>query len=184
MTELNKCKTKKGRKGRLREIAAGFFYGGLLGMLLFILNSPRLSMEIHEYEVMQKPKYNFGPVDKYSYYIVHEAIRNNLDPYIIAAMMYYESSGDPSKTGDHGEIGLMQLKPQFHLTQYKRSNWRKPSVQVKAGSSYLTYCFKLFGSVERSVSCYNTGDYAARHGEYNAVYVNKVLQIRSWMKSL
>jgi len=97
--------------------------------------------------------------------------------------MYRESKGNINAKGSHGEVGLMQLKPQFHLTRYARQDWRKPSVNIRVGAGYLKHCFELYESVEKTLSCYNLGEGSART-KLSPAYIRDVLRIRATMKDL
>lgn len=46
--------------------------------------------------------------------IDHEANRYGLDPALLVAIAQHESAFDPNAKGALGEIGLFQLRPEFH----------------------------------------------------------------------
>lgn len=79
-----------------------------------------------------------------------------IDPAITLAIIQVESSYKINAKGKHGELGLMQLRPQFFPTATKdiRHN-------LYLGISYLAYirnkCVRNPGL--SWVNCYNTGPY-------------------------
>jgi soluble lytic murein transglycosylase len=98
--------------------------------------------------------------------LIEEAVRNNLDPVFVMAVIETESSFNPKAKGSFGEIGLMQLKPDTAAWIAKKSNipfkgaksLEYPSLNIQIGVAYMTYLRDTFGgSAFKYVSAYNMG---------------------------
>jgi soluble lytic murein transglycosylase-like protein len=121
--------------------------------------------------------------------IVGEANRRRLDPLFVMAIIQHESSFDPRIRGGHGEIGLMQLKPDTAKwvaeragIQFKGSSQLlNPITNVRIGVAYLSLLQHSFTSADLAfVSAYNLGPGAVRSkmkiGNKPKIYVAAVLE--------
>lgn len=61
----------------------------------------------------------------------------NVDPYLVAAVTSVESKFKPSAVGKAGEIGLMQIKPQFYSGNPR--NLFKAEENIRFGTKYLKH---------------------------------------------
>lgn len=120
--------------------------------------------------------YHFGPLNRYRSAIMDAALRYDLDPYLIAGIIWQESKGRRYVTGGVGEAGLMQIRPEYHLLGVHRRLWYSPWTNIMRGSRYLKHCIVLKRSLRRGISCYNTGE---NNPWINAAYVNNVLGYRN-----
>jgi soluble lytic murein transglycosylase len=99
--------------------------------------------------------------------IVKEAKRNNLDPYLILAMIKVESSFNAKSLSHKGAVGLMQLIPdtayymseQISDVSISHSNdLYDPVLNIKIGINYLAYLRKYFnGNLKYAIIAYNIG---------------------------
>lgn len=98
--------------------------------------------------------------------ILQEAEKYEIDPVFIMAVIRTESSFNPVVRGRHGEIGLMQLKPdtaQWIAEKYKIA-WKgpktleDPQMNVRIGMAYFDYLRDRFdGHANKYLSAYNMG---------------------------
>jgi soluble lytic murein transglycosylase-like protein len=86
-------------------------------------------------------------------------LRHGLPPYLLHAIAQVESSMDPDAVGAAGEIGLMQLHPQWHDV-----SGGVPG-QIETAAAYLASLIDRFG-VRRGVAAYNQGPSDPRVGAY------------------
>lgn len=115
--------------------------------------------------------------------------KTGVSPYLIAAVIMTESSGDPNagrRDGDLYSRGLMQITmPAAKDVGYKGSDegLYDPKTNILVGSKYLAYLMKRFdaGSYtitngwEKAVAAYNAGAANIKnHGIINPGYVNKI----------
>jgi soluble lytic murein transglycosylase-like protein len=77
--------------------------------------------------------------------IIKESKRNGIDPLLVAAIIKVESNWRANAIGTSGEVGLMQLRPEFHK-----------DASVKTGIEYLAYLRRRCGK-DAFVTCYNNG---------------------------
>lgn len=83
-----------------------------------------------------------------------EAAKRELDPYLVFAIIETESSFRPGAIGSAGEIGLFQLRPEFH--DFDENSIKS---QILTALDYLQYihsrCSGRYG--QAWFICYNTG---------------------------
>ena len=98
--------------------------------------------------------------------ILAESQRHGFDPLLLLAVIQNESRFDPSVIGSHGEIGLMQIKPDTAewIANKIRTRWNGPSSlhdpiqNVRLGAAYLALLREEFGySKDLYLSAYNMG---------------------------
>lgn len=81
----------------------------------------------------------------------------NIDPVLVQSVIAVESKFKSDVVGSHGEVGLMQLRPEY--SKVGRSELFKPHVNIKQGVEFLAtvkkYC-KHQSNFEWVV-CYNVG---------------------------
>ncbi len=98
--------------------------------------------------------------------INRDARRNDLDPALVAAVVWRESDYDPAARSSRGAEGLMQVLPS--TARYIESqpdpppgralDIRDPEVNVSFGSWYLRYLIDRHGgSVPQALAAYNGG---------------------------
>ena len=91
---------------------------------------------------------------------------NSYDPIFLLAIIKTESKFNPNAIGSHGEIGLMQIKPDTAEWICKKLgiHWRgaqalkDPAYNVMVGSYYFKYLKKVLNSKSlKYISAYNMG---------------------------
>ncbi|MBQ2251431.1 MAG: lytic transglycosylase domain-containing protein [Clostridia bacterium] len=82
----------------------------------------------------------------------------------ICAVIYVESRFDPSVTSSVGARGLMQIMPETFAdvqkalkTDYTDDDLYDPAVNIRAGTYYLSYLYKILGDWELVHAAYNAG---------------------------
>ena len=82
----------------------------------------------------------------------------------ICAVIYVESRFDPSVTSSAGARGLMQIVPATFKdiqkalgTNYTDDDLYDPAVNIRAGTYYLAYLYRIFGDWEHVHAAYNAG---------------------------
>ncbi|MDQ6978821.1 MAG: transglycosylase SLT domain-containing protein [Mariprofundaceae bacterium] len=97
---------------------------------------------------------------KFSPLITAAAARYKLEPALIHAVIYVESSYDPEAKSTSDCIGLMQLKPSTARRYGVNDAW-PPKDNIRAGSLYLSYLIRLFkGDIRLALAGYNAGENA------------------------
>lgn len=118
--------------------------------------------------VVQTKLESFGK--KYSHRvkaaILKESKRQGMDPVFVLAVIETESQFNPHAEGSHGEIGLMQIKPDTAqwIAQKNGYTWkgkeslRNPQVNIRIGVAYLAFLRQEFdGLAHQYVAAYNMG---------------------------
>jgi soluble lytic murein transglycosylase len=122
--------------------------------------------------------------------IVEGHARNyDLDPALLAAVIYQESKFDADARSRSGAIGLMQLMPGTAKGIAQRTGGRRfrladlydPEINVRYGSWYLRHLLDKYGTLEEALAAYNGGqgnvDRGIRYPETRE-YVDHVLELR------
>lgn len=102
---------------------------------------------------------------RYSEYVRVHARRHNLDPALLAAVIYQESKFSPDAKSSSGAIGLMQLTPETargiairtHGSAFHTRDLYNPEINIRYGSWYLDNLFKKYGDEREVLAAYNAG---------------------------
>jgi soluble lytic murein transglycosylase len=98
--------------------------------------------------------------------IIRGHARNyDLDPSLLAAVIYQESKFDAGARSDSGAIGLMQLTPETAHgiavrtggSAFGTDDLVDPEINVRYGSWYLRHLFEKYGDERLVLAAYNAG---------------------------
>src|SRR5438876_4695606 len=98
--------------------------------------------------------------------IVRGHARNyDLDPALLAAVIYQESKFHADAKSDSGAIGLMQLLPStahgiaLHTggSRFRTSDLYDPEINVRYGAWYLRHLLDKYGDERTALAAYNAG---------------------------
>jgi soluble lytic murein transglycosylase len=98
--------------------------------------------------------------------IVRGHARNyDLDPALLAAVIYQESKFNADAKSSSGAIGLMQLTPQTAQgiairtggSRFRLSDLYNPEINVRYGSWYLRHLLDKYGDEKDALAAYNAG---------------------------
>jgi peptidoglycan lytic transglycosylase len=101
----------------------------------------------------------------YEHIVVGHAENYDLDPALLAAVIYRESRFDARARSSSGAIGLMQLLPAtakgiaVHTggTQFEVEDLYDPEINVRYGSFYLRRLLTKYGDTSLALAAYNAG---------------------------
>jgi soluble lytic murein transglycosylase len=102
---------------------------------------------------------------RYSEYVRVHAREHDLDPALLAAVIYQESKFRPSAQSSSGAIGLMQLTPSTAQGiairtgghGFVTSDLYNPEINIRYGAWYLANLFKKYHSERLVLAAYNAG---------------------------
>jgi soluble lytic murein transglycosylase len=98
--------------------------------------------------------------------IVRGHARNyQLDPALLAAVIYQESKFRADAKSSSGAIGLMQLRPDTAKgiairtggSRFQTSDLYNPEINVRYGSWYLRHLLNKYGEEKTALAAYNAG---------------------------
>ncbi len=122
--------------------------------------------------------------------IVRGHARNyDLDPALLAAVIYEESRFRADARSRSGAIGLMQLLPSTAEgiaartggSRFRVEDLLDPEINVRYGSWYLRHLLDKYGTEEKALAAYNGGQGNVDRGiqyEETRRYVKRVLELR------
>lgn len=101
----------------------------------------------------------------YAEYVRVHAREHNLDPALVAAVIYQESKYNSDAKSSSGAIGLMQVTPstargiaiRTHGTAFQTSDLYNPEINIRYGAWYLADLFQKYGSESLVLAAYNAG---------------------------
>jgi soluble lytic murein transglycosylase len=101
----------------------------------------------------------------YEHIVVGHASNYDLDPALIAAVIYRESKFDVDARSSSGAIGLMQLLPDtakgiaVHTggSRFRVSDLYDPEINVRYGSFYLRRLLTKYDNTRLALAAYNAG---------------------------
>jgi soluble lytic murein transglycosylase len=114
---------------------------------------------------------------RYSEYVRVHAREHNLDPALLAAVIYQESKFDAGAKSSSGAIGLMQLTPSTARgiairtggRAFRTSDLYNPEINIRYGAWYLDNLFRKYKTEALVLAAYNAGqgnvDRWRRNGE-------------------
>jgi soluble lytic murein transglycosylase len=102
---------------------------------------------------------------RYSEYVRVHARRHNLDPALLAAVIYQESKFRSGAKSSSGAIGLMQLTPstargiaiRTHGSAFHTQDLYNPEINIRYGAWYLDNLFRKYGTERLVLAAYNAG---------------------------
>ena len=101
----------------------------------------------------------------YDHIVVGHAKNYDLDPALLAAVIYRESKFDADARSSSGAIGLMQLLPDtakgiaLHTggNRFRVADLYDPEINVRYGSFYLRRLLTKYGDTRLALAAYNAG---------------------------
>ena len=94
-------------------------------------------------------------------FILQYASLYGLDPNLVSAVVQHESAYNAKAVGTHGEIGLMQLKPDS-FPKYTRKQLFDPETNIRVGTEYLAKMRDECVHRNYWLVCYNTAPEGAK----------------------
>ena len=102
---------------------------------------------------------------RYEQIVVGHAENYELEPQLVAAVIYQESKFDADAVSASGAVGLMQLLPETGQGIADRTggnHWRpedlhNPELNVRYGSWYLRHLLDKYGDEQVALAAYNAG---------------------------
>ncbi len=102
---------------------------------------------------------------EYEHILAVHARNHDLDPALLAAVVYVESRFDPNARSDAGARGLMQLLPDTAEGIALRtggdgfvvSDLENPEINVRYGSWYLDHLLDRYGRMDLALAAYHAG---------------------------
>ena len=102
---------------------------------------------------------------EYTHIVRGHAKSHDLDPALLAAVIYAESRFDPSARSEAGAVGLMQLLPETAKgialrtggTRFVVADLSNPEINVRYGSWYLDHLLDRYDDSKLALAAYHAG---------------------------
>jgi soluble lytic murein transglycosylase len=102
---------------------------------------------------------------EYEHILRAHGANHDLDPALLAAVVYVESRFDPNAQSAAGAIGLMQLLPDTAEgialrtggKDFVVADLRDPEINVRYGSWYLDHLYERYGDMRIALAAYHAG---------------------------
>lgn len=122
------------------------------------------------------------PLDKdLQLHIIETAESYGIDPAIIFAMAYRESSYNPSAMGDNGNsYGLLQVQLRFHRERMQKlgcTDLLDPYQNVTVAVDFLCELLNKYGDMGKALTAYNRGHYAGTVTQYAKTVMTKAEEL-------
>ena len=103
-------------------------------------------------------------------HIIEEADKHGIDPAIVMAMAYTESTYKTDAVGDGGKsMGLLQIQPRWHSARMDKlgcTDLLDPYQNVVVGIDYLCDLLSKYGDIGEALTAYNRGSYNGTVTQY------------------
>lgn len=97
------------------------------------------------------------------YHIITQAEVHGIDPAIVFAVVWKESTFYSKAVGDGGNsLGLMQVQPRWHSGRMEKlgcTDLFDPYQNIVVGVDYLAEHLNRYGSIDKALTAYNAGHY-------------------------
>lgn len=115
--------------------------------------------------------------------IIEQAEAHGIDPAIIMAMAYRESSYNAAAIGDNGNsFGLLQVQPYWHSDRMERlgcTDLLDPFQNVTVAVDYLAECLGRYdGDIAKALVAYNQGSFYETITDYALSVLGKAEELR------
>jgi len=115
-------------------------------------------------ELLRDARIMIDRLKPYQPFIDREAKKNGVDPQLVMAMIWAESSGNPNAIGDldrpagYQSYGLMQITRGAAIdVGYDPNNLMDPETNIAIGVAYLALMYAKFHAWDLAVCAYNAG---------------------------
>lgn len=120
--------------------------------------------------------------DQLQLHIIEQAEAHGIDPAIILAMAWKESTYYAKAVGDGGNShGLLQIQPRWHSARMQRlgcTDLFDPYQNATVGIDYLAENLNRYGSIEAALTAYNAGSYTGTVTNYAKTVLAMAAEIR------
>jgi soluble lytic murein transglycosylase-like protein len=103
-------------------------------------------------------------------HIIEQAEEHGIDPAIIFAMAFRESTYNPKCIGDGGNsYGLLQVQPKWHKKRMEKlgcTDLLDPYQNVIVGIDHLCELLSRYGNIAKALTAYNKGSYNGTVTQY------------------
>jgi soluble lytic murein transglycosylase len=164
--ELQASDGGKGANWATLEIARIYNDGGQVHRALRFMKSAVPSYFAIDISVLPRPYWDYLFPRPYWTEIRRFAMENQLDPYLVAALIRQESEFNPGAVSRANAFGLMQLLPvtgkktakELHLRSFRTETLLVPNINLQLGTRYFREMVDHYnGQVEYALAAYNAG---------------------------
>lgn len=130
-----------------------------IGVVVYMSNYTTLAQKIQDFN----PDVEHQEALDYAYSIINHSNTAGLDYRLVTAIIATESNFNFDSVGSKGEIGLMQIRPEFHLNpvltkEQKKRTLLNPFINISVGVRYLAKIRAKYKTLDnRYIEYFNRG---------------------------
>lgn len=164
--ELQASDGGKGANWATLEIARIYSEGGQYHRALRFMKSAVPSYFAIDISALPRPYWDYLFPRPYWTQVLRFALENQLDPYLVAALIRQESEFNPGAVSRSNAFGLMQLLPstgkktakELRLRGFRTETLLVPNLNLQLGTRYFRDLVEHYnGQVEYALAAYNAG---------------------------
>ncbi|MGZ0051986.1 lytic transglycosylase domain-containing protein [Brevibacillus gelatini] len=131
------------------------------------------------------PSLSRQTIELYATTIYEQAVQFDIDPVLVAAIIWQESRFRYDAVSTKGARGLMQVMPRTAKgMQVNPDKLFDPVVNMRTGVAYLSMLRKKYGDMRISIIAYNQGEGNVDQKRYRADYYTRVMHHYRKMSNL
>jgi len=153
------------------------------------MNTLLLSLCVAMPAALPMSAYQAKNICRYEKTILNAATKHGVDPYMLASLIYVESSFRPRVVSTAGACGLTQVVPKWTGARetggksYTCAQLKNPVVSINVGAQILSYVISKYarGNIDKGLCFYNAGTrcLTKKHFYKRLKYVKRVRQVWS-----
>ena len=163
--ELRTGFARTGAARLLIEAAQDAVDSGHYGAAIVLTRQAVPQLEARRWEEIPREVWSTAFPMPYAAAIRRSALRQNIDPMLVAGLIRQESTFDTHAVSRMKAVGLMQILPKTGKIlarklklPFNRAKLFQPEYNLELGTKYLADLLRLFGNVEAVLAAYDAGE--------------------------
>ncbi|MDC7231994.1 MAG: transglycosylase SLT domain-containing protein [Spirochaetales bacterium] len=182
---LSGCLSQKPSESEREELSnaqyESYLRHAVFGTMNMETEDPATTRERHlEYFAIVSGSYEIAKL------IYDEAVKYNIEPELVFALVFNESSFNPRAVNQNSnsiDRGLFQLNSRS-FPNLREEDFFKPEINVPLGVAYLRYCLDMGGNEVTALAMYNAGPNRVKDSRTPRMTLDYIHKIQDYKLSL